>query len=113
DFAQTIDQTIAKCNAALVIIGPRWMEILRTRAGDNGRDYVRREIAGALARGITVIPVLVGGASIKDLADLPEDLKDLALHEAAELRDATFKADCTHLANALKKVARPARGKLL
>src|SRR5439155_18333293 len=25
DFAQTIDQTIAKCNAALVIIGPRWM----------------------------------------------------------------------------------------
>ncbi|MFL6351494.1 MAG: TIR domain-containing protein [Bryobacteraceae bacterium] len=102
NFAQAIEQTIANCAAVLVIIGPRWVEILRNRSHEQQQDYVRIEIEEALQRKATVIPVLVGGANAAQLTDLPPTLTDLPLHQAAELRDTTFKEDCTRLANALK-----------
>jgi tetratricopeptide (TPR) repeat protein len=102
NFAQTIEQTIANCVAVLVIIGPRWMEILRNRSNQHQQDYVRREVEEALKRNATVIPVLVGGANMAQLTDLPEGLTDLPLHQAVELRDTTFKEDCVRLANALR-----------
>jgi hypothetical protein len=43
---------------------------------------VRREIARALARGIRVIPVLVGGAAMPRARDLPADIAPLAEREA-------------------------------
>lgn len=102
NFAQTIEQTIATCGAVLVIIGPRWMEILRNRAKQGEQDYVCREIEEALKRNATIIPVLVGGANMAQLTNLPESLTDLTLHQAAELRDTTFKEDCSRLTDALR-----------
>src|SRR6476619_2780637 len=93
-FAQTIDDTIARCDTALIVIGPRWAEILQKRAQDGQPDYVRREIEGALARQITIVPVLVGGASMAQLSGLPDNLAALSQYEAAELRDSTFREDC-------------------
>ncbi len=101
NFSQTIDQTIADCSAVLVIIGPRWQEILRNRDKEHLPDYVVHEIESALTRKITVIPVLVGGANIAELDGLPQGLAELPLHEAAEIRDATFKEDCARLAAAI------------
>ena len=48
----------------IAIIGNQWVS---SQAGgvrrlDDARDLVRIEIAAALARGIPVVPVLVGGA---------------------------------------------------
>jgi tetratricopeptide (TPR) repeat protein len=108
NFAQTIEQTIANCGAILIIIGPRWREILRNRSNGHEQDYVCREIEEALKRTATIIPVLVGGANMAQLTDLPESLADLSSHEAAEIRDATFKEDFARLANALS--ADPAVG---
>ena len=61
-----------------------------------------REVEEALNRKATVIPVLVGGANMAQLTNLPESLTDLPFHQAAELRDTTFKEDCVRLANALR-----------
>lgn len=101
NFAQTIDQTIAKCTTVLVIIGPRWMEILRDRSRQHQKDYVDHEIESAIARRITIIPVIVGGANMAQLTDLPPSLADLTFHQAVEIRDDTFREDCARLANAL------------
>jgi len=60
DFAQAIDRTIAAATVVLVIIGPRWMEILRSRSGEPEPDYVRHEIEAAIKRKSTIIPVLDG-----------------------------------------------------
>ena len=110
-FAQTIEDTMARCDTALIVIGPRWAEILHQRAQEQQPDYVCREIQGALARQITIVPVLVGGASMAQLSGLPEGLAALAQYEAAELRDSTFKEDCVRLANALRPVSTvPAAG---
>jgi TIR domain len=105
NFAQTIDQSIATCTALLVVMGPKWREILWARSQEHEKDYVRYEIEAALARKITTIPVLVGGATMAQLTDLPEGLAELPFHQAMELRDATFKEDCSRLANFLKETA--------
>jgi hypothetical protein len=103
DFAEAIDKTIAGCDAVIAVIGPRWAEELRDRAGQN--DFVRHEISAALRRGLRVIPVLVGGAAMPAMKELPAALAPLGLRQAVEIRDARFEEDTRALAAAL----RPAR----
>ena len=100
-FAQTIADTIASCKTVLIVIGPRWSEILHQRAQEQQRDYVREEIEAALGRHVTIVPVLVGGAALSELNALPDKLAALSQFEAAELRDNSFTEDCTRLANGL------------
>jgi tetratricopeptide (TPR) repeat protein len=102
NFAQAIDQTLARCTAALVVVGPRWIEILRERAARSEEDYVVHEIGAALKAKKTVVPVFVGGATVNSLSGLPEELADLSFHQAVELHDASFNDDCTRLAKNLK-----------
>jgi hypothetical protein len=105
-FAQTIDETMARCDTALIVIGPRWAELLHKRAQEQQQpDYVCREIERALARKITIVTVLVGGASMSQLTGLPDSLAALSQYEAAELRDSTFREDCVRLAKALRPAA--------
>jgi NAD(P)-dependent dehydrogenase (short-subunit alcohol dehydrogenase family) len=44
----------------IAVIGLHWLETIQKRALDTD-DFVRHEIAAALKRHVTVIPVLVGG----------------------------------------------------
>ena len=101
-FAQRIDETIAHCDIVLIVVGPRWAEILRQRAQEAQFDYVRHEIETALARQITIVPVLVGGAGITELTGLPGQLSALSQYQAVELRDGAFSDDCTRLARSLR-----------
>lgn len=98
NFADTIDKTLANCGTVLVVIGPKWLQLLRERAAQGGEDYVRHEIETALKRKAIVIPVLVGGSTAAQLASLPPSLADLPFHQAVELHDSSFKDDCDRLA---------------
>lgn len=86
NFAQAIESTLSKCDGVLAVIGPRWLETIRTRMA-GGEDFVRHEIAVALAAGLTVIPVLVGGAKMPGAADLPPELAAFSRCQAVEIRD--------------------------
>jgi tetratricopeptide (TPR) repeat protein len=110
-FTDTINRTIAGCEVVLVVIGPKWMEILEKRAQVQQPDYVRHEVEAALSNRVTVIPVLVGGATMAQLSNLPPAIASLKLYNAAELRDSTFKDDCTRLAKSLKVRAAPQSGR--
>ena len=102
NFAETIDHSIAACKAVLIVIGPRWNQILAERSQKPEPDYVAHEVSAALAnRQLDVVPVLVGGAIMPRQAGLPAALSGLALREAAELRDSSFKDDCDRLAKSL------------
>ena len=101
DFVQAIDARIAGCAALVEVIGPRWLDVLRARAGDP-QDFVRHEVELALKRGITVIPVLVGGARMPDVGDLPESIAVLARHQALQLHDERFDDDIRVLLEALR-----------
>jgi hypothetical protein len=100
NFAQAIEQTLAHCDHLLAIVGPRWLEAIRARMA-SGEDFVRHEIAVALTRGLTVIPVLVGGAKMPGAADLPPELAAFSRCQAVEIRDNRFDEDAAQLVNFL------------
>lgn len=109
DFASEIEAQVASCSALLAIIGPGWSgaaDAAGARRLEQPNDYVRLEIAHALARGITVVPVLVAGARMPAESELPEPLRTLARRQAIEIRHASFAADAERLTNAVLRVAR-------
>ena len=87
DFRKQVQDALMRNDVVLAIIGPKWLG--RTRAGsariNETTDPVRIEIEAALARGIPVVPVLVGRANMPREADLPESLKQLSYLNAAEV----------------------------
>jgi hypothetical protein len=100
NFAQSIDATIAACQCVVVVIGPRWLDSLQKRA-NGGEDFVHHEIAAALRREITVIPVLVGGARMPSASQLPAELAALSYRNALEVRDERFDEDAARLIDAV------------
>ena len=88
DFSSVIDDAVAGADALIVVIGPHWLETpdtLGRRRLDDSNDFVRREIAAALAASVRVIPVLVGGARMPSPRDLPAELAPLATLNALDL----------------------------
>jgi hypothetical protein len=100
NFEQAIQRTLAKCDHVLAVIGPRWLPSLTERQS-SGEDFVRSEIAAALARGATVIPVLVGGAEMPSRSELPSELAALARCQAVVIADHSFDEDAARLVNFL------------
>jgi hypothetical protein len=74
-----------RCRVMLVLIGPRWEQIHGHRLLDDD-DWVRREIAAALAHRVRVIPVLVGARGMLRCGDLPEDIRRLASLQVLTLK---------------------------
>jgi TIR domain len=96
DFTDAVNVALSRSDAVLAVIGPRWL----TAVGDDGQpriseenDYVRAELAAALAHAPLVIPVLVGGATVPVAARLPDDVRPLALLQAVTLRDESWQRD--------------------
>jgi hypothetical protein len=105
DFRKAIDANVASCGVLLAMIGPTWASVADStgaRRLDNPNDFVRLEIASALARQIAVIPVLVHGAKMPPLDQLPDDLKDLRYRNSVELTHARWNSDVALLVAALK-----------
>lgn len=106
DFVQAIVDAVGSCEILLALIGRNW---LTSRDGanrrlDNPNDFVRLELAAALACGVCVIPVLVQGALMPRAQDLPEDLLSLSRRNAYELSDLRWKHDVEQLISVLEKV---------
>ena len=67
--------------------GRRSRRRTRSRELREQGDYVRQEVAGALASGQPVVPVLVGGARLPAPDELPDELAPLLKRQAITLRD--------------------------
>lgn len=113
DFIAAIERALSEADVLLALIGPRWTQV----TGDNGErrlddpmDYVRVEIGTALARGMRVIPILVGGAVIPRVDELPDDLVALSLRQAYLVTDVRFHADVDALIRFLRSLDGSRRG---
>lgn len=95
DFPRVLEERLAASDVLLAVIGPQWLTIADAagRRLDQPDDYVRREIATALAGETRVIPVLVGRARMPPADSLPDALRALATRNAARLEDASFERD--------------------
>jgi tetratricopeptide (TPR) repeat protein len=105
DFRQHIDKMVADCDAVLVLIGRRYLEVTDetgARRLDNPSDFVRLEVEAALRRGIPVVPILVDGASMPKEAQLPGAMIELAYRNGTAVRyDPDFHGDMNRLTNRL------------
>jgi formylglycine-generating enzyme required for sulfatase activity len=102
DFVEVLEEQVSACEVMIVVIGPQWLALLEKRLNDPA-DFVRVEIATALARQITVIPVLVDGASMPGASQLPEPLKALSRRQATRLSHDRFNADGQGLVKVLQE----------
>lgn len=109
DFRKAIDDNVAGCGVLLAMIGPTWATIAGAsgeRRLDDPNDFVRLEIASALARGIAVIPVLVHDTKMPHHDQLPDNLKDLAFRNSVEITHARWNSDVQLLIQALGQYVR-------
>jgi TIR domain len=105
-WKQQIAAEIGPDAALLVLIGKDWCKAGdpqgRNRL-DNADDPIRMEISGGLARGATIIPVLLENAVMPEEKDLPADLKPLCEHNAVKLRDGDWQYDLERIFKMLEK----------
>jgi hypothetical protein len=101
-FAQRLDDALVKSDYVLVLIGKRWVG--KTKSGrriDDENDYVRREVAAALARGedVRVIPVLIdmNVDRMPSAEQLPSPIAELAGRQARPLRNNEWPHDVSNL----------------
>jgi hypothetical protein len=105
DFRRALDQHVASCGVLLAVIGRNWVGVKNEsgqRRLDNPMDFVRLETVAALKRDIPVVPVLVQGATIPCIEDLPEDLRDLAFRAGIPLTHVHWDSDIRVLIKALR-----------
>jgi tetratricopeptide (TPR) repeat protein len=107
DFATRIEDAIGESEVVIALIGNRWMGVR-----DNGppriqdpKDFVHGEIATALAREIIVIPVLVDGATLPTMDELPQSLQPLLRRQVLELRNTRFRFDLEQILQAVQIAA--------
>src|SRR6266508_3378311 len=106
DFVERITAAVGSCDVLLALIGPQWLTIADERGQrrlDSSDDFVRLEIEAALTRKVLVIPILVEGASMPDVDQLPPSLAKLVRRQALELSPNRFEFDTGRLLKVLDK----------
>ena len=102
DFVHEVFTRLHECEVLLALIGSRWVELI---GRDGAVDWVRREIAAALAADIRVVPVLIENADLPRESTLPADIARLSRCQAVRLRHYSFDADLAALVDKLQRIA--------
>jgi hypothetical protein len=103
DFAKEIERAVASSVALIAVIGPAWAteSVDGKRRLDDPDDFVRLEVLNALKRGIRIIPVLVGNASMPEEEQLPPELHPLRKWNAIRLVEEYYEEGLERLIEAL------------
>lgn len=101
DFRQAIETAIDESQVLFAVIGQQWLrasdEVGNPRL-EKETDIVRVEIETALRKGVSVVPVLVDGATMPREEQLPSKLQPLAFRNGISVRpDPDFQRDLDRL----------------
>lgn len=100
DFVQTIDNMLRSCSAMVVLIGPAWAPH-KLHQPD---DWPRLELEKALARNIRVFPLLLMGARMPEVDELPRELARLSRRQSWTIRDDPhFRSDLKEAAQEIQR----------
>lgn len=111
-WLHTLERHLNASVAMVALIAPGWANAINEQGDrrlDNPNDFVRFELARAFARPIPVLPVLVDGAEMPDVAELPSNLLPLSFPQAMLLRSASFEDDAEKIGKRLKVLIAQAR----
>jgi hypothetical protein len=110
DFTEVLHDAVTSCDVMLALIGPRWSVATATdgsRRLDDPSDYLVNEIGVALERNVRVIPILVDGAPMPAMTELPDRLKTLVRRNAMWLRTTTWRPDAESIFEVLDHIRAP------
>lgn len=106
-FPELLSEELRDCDVLLALIGPRWLDLKDEDTGqrrlEDEQDFVRFEIASALAMHKLVVPVLLPGAKMPRPAELPESIRELAWLNAFEIRHNRWATDLNLLIQQLPR----------
>jgi TIR domain len=105
-FKNVLELRLAESKVLLALIGPRWLDVRDdegNRRLDDPNDWVRLEIAQALKRDITVIPVRIEGADLPKKSTLPGDIQGLVDHQAVTVTTTGFRNEMKGLAYDIRR----------
>lgn len=108
DYERELLTAVRRSDVLVPVIGARWLTAVDRqgrRALNNRSDWIRREIAEALACGVTVIPVLVGATNRLRKQDLPPTLAPLANCQYRRFNHRNADADLDRIAEAVATAA--------
>jgi hypothetical protein len=111
-FPTVLSSKLAESDVLVAVIGPHWLgrEATGISRLDDPADFVHQEIAGALERGIHVVPVLVEEAVMPDAGRLPPALARISELQAVEVRHTRFGVDVQGLIETLRRALAEADG---
>lgn len=104
DFREVLQERLATCDLMLVLIGRDWLsgkDGSGQRRLDNPADFVRLEVAAALRRKIPITPLLLQGARMPAMEQLPESISELAYRNGFELSHNRWESDVQELVKRL------------
>jgi len=110
DFRQALHERLESCDLMLVLVGRDWVDARNSsgaRRLEDPTDFVSLEIEAALKRNIAVTPVLVQGAQMPTLEQLPANVKDFAYRNGFELSHSRWESDVQEMFKRLH-LAKPA-----
>lgn len=110
DFESAVRNSLADTDASIVVIGSEWATLTGSdgiRRLDLQDDYVRQEVAAALASGRPVVPVLVGDSRMPEAHELPAELRPLLKRQAIAVRDVAWNDDVDSLVRRLRAEVAP------
>src|SRR5262252_9095734 len=106
DLKARLNDQVPMCQAFVAVIGPSWLDA-KDEAGQrrlhSPDDFVALEIAAALTHNIPVIPVLVDGAHLPLMSELPDPLEPLARRQPVEVRRLHFDRDAAALVERVRE----------
>ncbi|GEM_PF-6103578 len=106
-FDEFIEEHITIADAVIVIIGPRWVELMQERVSSGEEDYVLFEVSTALRLNKAIAPILIKGGIMPKAAELPENLRSLSRINAPSLDSGnTFSANIEKIINGIENVLR-------
>jgi hypothetical protein len=105
-YTSQIESAVSECDVLIALIGDAWLSAsdAKGRRLDNPNDLVRLEIAAALARDIPIIPVLVEGAQMPPVEEVPSSISGLSLFQASEVTDSRWSYDVDQLLAAINEL---------
>lgn len=115
-FEEGLASALDSSDVFLVVIGPRWTELLAERGKQgSGTDFVQQEISGALRKKLIIVPVRVGHqagmAPLPPAETLPPDIRDLVRYQTQDVCYETLGRDTQALTEAIVRLRADANRK--
>lgn len=101
NFGDVIHDSLGAADAVVVLIGRDWLnahDAQGNRRLDDPDDWVAKEIAAALEKGLPVYPVLLEDTPMPRANELPEVLWPLTRYNAVSISDSRWQDDVSRLA---------------